>query len=548
MSRDPHTSPYLWWQRAVIYQIYPRSFCDSNGDGIGDLAGIIERLDYLSETLGVDALWLSPFYPSPMADFGYDIANYKDIDPIFGDLATFDELVTQVHRRGMYLIVDWVPNHTSDQHPWFQASRSSRTDPQRGWYIWADAKPDGSPPNNWLSVFGGSAWTWDHATGQYYLHTFLPQQPDLNWRNPVVRVAMYDTVRFWLDRGVDGLRVDAAQHLMKDPALRDNPPSPTPDTLLYKAFGEYGSQIHLYDTAHPDVHVVYRELRRVLDAYSTERPRMATAEIHIFDLPEWVQYYGLNLDELHLPFNFGLLRAPWTARAVRAVADALEAVLPAGAWPNYVLGNHDEPRIASRIGPAHARVAMMLLLTLRGTPTLYYADELGMQDVPIPPEQVQDPWGKRVQGLGLGRDPERTPMQWNADPHAGFCPPDVQPWLPVGTDWRQVNVAVERADPRSMLTMTRRLLALRREREALAVGAYRPLDEVPEACFVYERQSDSQRLLVALNFSSEPQVLHLSEPAHGSVVLSTLLDREGAIDLADFELRGNEGCLIVLAE
>jgi alpha-glucosidase len=357
---------------------------------------------------------------------------------------------------------------------------------------------------------------------------------------------MFDTVRFWLERGVDGFRIDAAQHLMKDPALRDNPLNPTSAVALYKAMGEYDSQIHRYDTAHPDIHLVYRELRRVLDAYSAERPRMAAAETHIFDLPVWAAYYGHHLDELHMPFNFGLLRASWTAHGVRGVVDALEAALPAGAWPNYVLGNHDEPRIATRFGPEQARIAMMLLLTLRGTPTLYYGDELGMQDVPIPPEQAQDPWGRNVPGLGLGRDPERTPMQWNDSFHAGFCPPDVQPWLPVDAAYREVNVEVERQDPRSMLSLSRRLLTLRGEHLALARGAYQPLDGVPDACFVYVRRWGDAKILIALNFSGEQQVVRLGDAGHGSLAMSTYLDREGPIGLADLLLRAHEGCIIIL--
>jgi glycosidase len=399
----------LWWQRGIIYQIYPRSFQDVNGDGTGDLAGIIRRLDYLSDTLGVDAIWLSPFYPSPMADFGYDVSNYVDVHPVFGDLPIFDRLVDEAHRRGLAVIIDFVPNHSSDQHPWFLESRSSRDNPRRDWYVWADAEPDGSPPNNWLSVFGGGAWEWDEATGQYYLHSFLKEQPDLNWRNPEVKQAMLDVLRFWLDRGVDGFRIDVAHLIMKDPELRDNPPNPNPPAPG-APFREYDTQLHLYDKGHADVHAAFRDIRKLLDEYSVERPRMAVGEIHEFDWPVWAGYYGEKLDELHLPFNFALIFGAWTAASVRAIVDGLEAALPAGAWPDYVLGNHDVHRIATRVGPQQARLAMMLLLTLRGTPTLYYGDEIGMQDVEVPPDMVQDPFEKNVPGLGLGRDPERTPM------------------------------------------------------------------------------------------------------------------------------------------
>jgi len=409
-----NTTP--WWQHGIIYQIYPRSFKDSNGDGVGDLQGIISQLAYLN-WLGVEAVWISPFYPSPMVDFGYDVSNYTDVDPIFGDLATFDELVQQAHQHGIKVIIDLVINHTSDQHPWFLESRSSRDASRRHWYIWADPQPGGSPPNNWVSFFGGSAWEWDAATGQYYLHSYDRRQPDLNWRNPEVQAAMFDVLRFWLERAVDGFRIDAAHMIMKDPQLRDNPPNLTGARVMPKPMGDYDAQLHLYDKGHPDVHGIYRTLRRLLDSYSVEQPRVAIGEMHILDWKEWASYYGANLDEMHMPINFGLVSAAWNAQALRQSVDTLEAHLPPGAWPNDVLGNHDEPRIASRVGPAQARLAMMALLALRGTPTLYYGDEIGMHNGDIPPERVYDPVEKNIPGLGLGRDPARTPMQWDRSPH-----------------------------------------------------------------------------------------------------------------------------------
>ncbi len=535
------TDPLPWWQTGVIYQIYPRSFKDSNGDGIGDLGGVLEKLDYLSDTLGVDAIWLSPFYPSPMADFGYDVADYTDVDPIFGDLATFDALVAEAHRRGLRVIIDIVPNHTSDRHPWFIASRSSRDNPKRDWYVWRDPAPDGGPPNNWLSVFGGPAWEYDEATGQYYLHSFLKEQPDLNWRNPEVRRAMFDVFRFWLDRGVDGFRIDVAHYIMKDPLFRDNPPNPHRGDY-HKDMGEYDTQLHLYDKGHEDVHEVFRELRRLLDDYSRDRPRFAVGEIHIFDWNAWVRYYGDNLDELHMPFNFALLKAGWDARAIREVVDGLEAALPEGAWPNYVLGNHDEQRIATRYGRAQSRVAAMLLLTLRGTPTLYYGDEIGMREGVIPPEQQQDPWGLRVPGLG--RDGCRTPMQWDASHAAGFTTAP-EPWLPVNDDYPTVNVAAELEDPRSMLTLYRRLLALRRQWPALHRGTYAPVDGTPDDTFVYQRRDGDQTVLVALNFGGKPVEIALPRAFHGGrVLLSTHLDRDDEPAGPTVTLRGHEGLLL----
>jgi len=536
-----------WWQEGVIYQIYPRSFQDSNGDGIGDLAGIISRLDYLA-WLGIDAIWLSPIYPSPMVDFGYDVSNYVDIDPIFGDLATFDRLVAETHRRGMKIIMDYVPSHSSDQHPWFLESRSSRNNPKRDWYVWADAKPDGSPPNNWLASWGGSSWEWDETTQQYYLHSYHVKMPDLNWRNPAVKAAMFDVARFWLDRGVDGLRVDSAQRIMKHPQMIDNPPNPNPQALanVYKLHGDYDSQLHINDKGHADVHGVYRELRQLLDSYGSSSPRMMIGEVHIFDWPEWASYYGGHLDEMHMPLNAGLLGIPWQARNVQQVIDAIEAVLPPGAWPDYVLGNHDEHRLVSRIGAQQARAAMLLLLTLRGSPTIYYGDEIGMHDIPVPPELVKDPWEISVPGLGLGRDPERSPMQWDASPNAGFCPPDVTPWLPIAADYRQINVAVERSDPRSLLALTHALLHLRRATPALSLGSYQPVADAPDDCFLYLRQHGLHRYLIALNFSPDEQHISLPAPGSGRLLLSTFLDRQEAVKLSDFRLRGYEGGIIEL--
>jgi alpha-glucosidase len=536
-------NPSPWWQHGIIYQIYPRSFKDSNGDGIGDLQGIISQLDYLT-WLGVDALWLSPFYPSPMADFGYDIIDYCNVDPIFGDLETCDALIEQAHQRDLKVIIDFVPNHTSDEHPWFLTARSSRHNPKRDWYIWADPRPDGSPPNNWLSVMGGSAWEWDASTAQYYLHTFLKKQPDLNWRNPAVKAAMFDVIRFWLDHGIDGFRVDAAHYILKDPYLRDNPLNPSAQPVLHKPMGDYDSQLHLYDNGHTDVHTVYRELRHMLDRYSTTQPRLLMGEVHIFDRQVWASYYGIDLDELHMPFNFDLVSAAWNAQAIRQLVEALEKHLPSGAWPNHVLGNHDEPRIINRAGPALVRLAMLLLLTLRGTPTLYYGDEIGMHNGDILPDQVRDPLEKNMPGLGLGRDPERTPMQWDSSLNAGFCSPGVEPWLPIPADYQQINVAVEREDPHSLLILTRRLIELRRSRPTLSIGSYRAIDGVPDGCFVYLRQSSGQHYLVALNFSGQEQIVKLPEMGYGRILLSTYLDREEPVDLAFLRLRGEEGSVL----
>jgi alpha-glucosidase len=524
---------YRWWQRGVIYQVYPRSFQDANGDGVGDLPGLVDRLDYLA-WLGVDAVWLSPINPSPMADFGYDVSDYTGVDPVFGTLDDFGFLLSEVHRRGMRLLLDFVPNHTSHEHPWFLESRRSRSNPKRDWYIWRDARPDGGPPNNWLSNFGGSAWERDERTGQYYYHAFLREQPDLNWRHPAVQDAMLDVLRFWLDLGVDGFRVDVIWGLVKDEHLRDNPENPD----YHPSLPPHYTQLATYSTDRPEVHGVIRRMRALLDGYPD---RMMVGEIYL-PVERLVTYYGSGGDEVHLPFNFQLIRLPWHAGVIADTVARYEALLPPGGWPNWVLGNHDRPRIASRVGRAQARVAAMLLLTLRGTPTLYYGDELGMVDVPIRPEAVRDPLERNVPGLGFGRDPERTPMQWTGGPAAGFT--TGAPWLPVAADADAVNVERERADRRSLLCLYRRLIALRRAEPALSVGGYTPIESRGDL-LAYRREHEGRRILVALNLGGHQQEWRLdAAAAQTRILLSTSLDREGEQVAEVLRVHPDEGIVL----
>ena len=507
-----------WWREGVFYQIYPRSFQDSNGDGVGDLPGIIDRLDHLNgrdDSLGVDAIWLSPFYPSPMADFGYDVADYCDVDPAFGTLADFDRLLAEAHRRGIRVIVDLVPNHTSDQHPWFQAARASRDDPKRDWYVWADPRRGGGPPNNWLAVFGHkrAAWTLDPATGQYYLHHFLPEQPDLNWRNEEVRGAIDDVMRFWLDRGVDGFRVDVAHGLLKDARLRNNPRL-------------FAGRRRKRNWDLDEVHEIHRRWRKVLDEYPD---RMAVGEVFPEGgLGRLVRYYGDD-DELHMPFNFQFLEQPWQADRFRDVVERWERLMPHHAWPDYTLSNHDRSRAASRYGLENARAAAMLLLTLRGTPFIYYGEEIGMTDVPIPHDRVVDV---------AGRDPERTPMQWDASANAGFT--TGAPWLPVAAGAGSVNVEAQRRDPSSLFSFYRRLLRIRRASESLRSGRYRSLPS-PRGVYLFERATTGERLVVALNFTATRRKVALARE-RPSLVLSSDPGREGLGD-GDVVLGPHEGLI-----
>jgi alpha-glucosidase len=529
----------MWWQDAVFYEVYVRSFQDSDGDGVGDLAGITARLDYLSGTLGVDAVWLTPFYPSPMKDFGYDIADHQAVDPLFGDLAALDRLVAEAHSRGLRVIADFVPNHTSDIHPWFVESRSSRSSSKRDWYVWSDPAPDGSPPNNWIAAFGGSAWTFDEATGQYYRHSFLSEMPDLNWRNEELENAMFGVLKFWLDRGVDGFRIDAAQYPMKDPEMRDNPPN-RGEVKLHRPLGEYDRQIHLHDAGHPDIHYMYEALRRVLDSY--EGDRVAIGEIHIFDWPKWAAYYGGGAGELHMVFNFGLLGVEWTARAIVDLVNEVEAALPEHGWPNWALGNHDEPRVITRLGPALARVALMLQLTLRGSPTLYYGDELGLPGADIKPDEIVDPWG--FQSPELSRDPARSPMPWTADRNGGFCSPDVTPWLPLVSASTTLCVESQDVDPDSFLRLTKRLLMARRSSEALRRGSLGSLAAIDD-CVVFERRVPGDRRVVALNLSDASRTIEAEAFTAATVEVSTRRDRNDEKLEGELELMPLEGCIIL---
>jgi alpha-glucosidase len=524
-----------WWQSAVIYQIYPRSFQDSNNDGVGDLPGITARLDYL-QRLGIDAIWISPIYPSPMADFGYDISNYVDIDPLFGTLADFDALIAAAHARNLRVILDLVPNHTSDEHPWFVQSRSSRDNPYRDWYIWRDPAPNGGPPNNWQSHFGGPAWTFDERTGQYYLNLFDPKQADLNWRNPAVVAAMHAVMRFWFARGIDGFRIDVIWMLIKHPDLPDNPPNPA----WQPGDPSQWQHIRTYDQHQPEVHAAIRALRAVADEFGDT---VLIGEIYM-PPEELVHYYGANGDGVHLPYNFNLVTLPtWDAPGVRAMVERYEAALPTGAWPNYVLGNHDQARTASRVGAERARTAQMLLLTLRGTPTIYYGEELGMESVPIPPALIVDPQGIRTPSLT--RDVARTPMQWDPSPGAGFS--NARPWLPLAADAAVCNVAVQEAHPESMLYLTRRLLELRRNVPALTQGAYATVHTAADdQVYAYVR-GGAGGCLIVLNFTAKPQQLDLSQiAATATSICSTALDRTETIDLTNLELRPYEGLLLQL--
>ena len=502
--KDSPKDPKPWWESAIVYQIYPRSFKDTNGDGVGDLRGILEGLDYL-KSLHVGCLWLSPVFPSPMRDFGYDVKDYEGIDPLFGTLEDFDTLLTATHQLGMKLILDLVPNHTSDQHPWFIESRSDRDHDKRDWYVWRDPGMAGAPPNNWLSFFGGPAWTLDSASGQYYLHQFDSTQPELNYRHPAVLEAMLDNIRFWLERGVDGFRIDVIWLLIKDAGLRDEPLNPNWD-----GSNPHEQLLHIYTADQPEVHQIIRSFRALFDQYGE---RLIVGEI---DLPpeNLMAYYGLAGDECQLPFNFSLIHTPFEAQILRQTVRDYEARLPAGAWPNWVLGNHDRPRLATRIGAPKARLAQLLLLTLRGTPTCYYGDELGMLNGSIPKARIKDPQAINQPEVGewIGRDPQRTPLPWTTGPNRGFAPPGADPWLPVGDETATPSIETQSRDLSSFLHFFRSLSALRQSEAALMKGDYREIAIDHDDIMAYERSFADQRFLIILHFGGTPVTVPLQDP------------------------------------
>jgi alpha-glucosidase len=516
-----------WWRRGVVYQIYPRSFADSNDDGIGDLPGLIDRLDYLNDgterSLGVDAIWLSPIYPSPGFDVGYDVADYDAIDPVFGTMDDFDRLIAEAHQRGIRVILDLVMNHTSFAHRWFEASRRDPNGPYGDWYLWRDGVRDRfgrlHRPNNWTSFFGGSAWTWDDVRGQFYMHTFLPEQPDVNWRNPGLRAAMLTMVRGWLERGVDGLRLDVFNAFFKHADLPSNP-------RRYVGRRPYDRQVHLNDKDQPELEDFLAEFRALVDSYPQ---RMSVGELFSGD-PELAARWTAPR---HLVFDFELIRQRWSARAFAAASDRHEARFGDARWPTIVLSNHDQPRQASRLAPgadaansdAIARAAVTLSLTLRGTPFLYYGEEIGARDVPVPWAEIIDPPAKRGGRLvrrlvpWWNRDQARSPMPWGGGPNGGFT--SGRPWLRMAPDVETRNVAIQDADPSSVLATYRRLIWLRRMHPALQVGAYRRLDTESRDLFAYERATDSETIVVVVNFGMKSARFRVRTDRTWTVIFGT---------------------------
>jgi alpha-glucosidase len=531
---EPKAGKLKWWQSSVVYEVAVISFQDSNGDGKGDIRGLINRMDYL-EWLGIDAVWLTPIYPSPMLDFGYDIVDFCGVDPMFGTLADFDRLVEELHARDIRLILDFVPNHTSNRHPWFTESRSSRSNAKRDWYVWADASSNGGSPNNWLSRFGGSAWRWDEETEQYYYHSFLVEQPDLNWRNAELRAAMHEVLRFWLRRGIDGFRVDASAVLAEDDLLRDDPPDPTagsdtpPPQRLKRIFTDDRWESMTY----------LEGLRQVVDEFPD---RLLAGEVQ-GKTDRIGHFYGEKNPRFHLPLNFALIDSPWDVLSLQANIDAYLNAIPDKAWPDWVIGGHDKKRIASKIGQAQARILAMLLFTLKGTPFFFAGDELGMEQVEIPSDQVQDPFEKLVPGFDLNRDPQRSPMRWEGRDGGGFSSGTL--WLPLGANVGERNVDRLKSDNQSLLSLYRQLIALRRRQPLLTAGHYVPIRSSNDI-LIYKRVGPPGEILVALNTASEPR--RLQWQGRGTVLLSTYLDWAEIDVEGPLLLRSDEGVIIEISD
>lgn len=490
---------FLWWRDGIIYQIYPRSFKDSESDGVGDLKGIEQKLDYLAE-LGIDAIWLSPIYPSPDVDFGYDISDYRDIDAKFGSLEDFDNLISKAHQLGIHMILDLVLNHTSDQHPWFLASRTSRSNPFRDWYIWRDAKSGGGVPNNWQSRFGGSGWEWDENTKQYYFHMFAKEQPDLNWQNPEIHKAILDMVKFWLDKGVDGFRLDVFNAFFKSPNFENNPPK--------AGLAGFDRQHHRFDIDQAGMSEWLKEFRALLDSYPERYSVGETFEA----TPQRAASY-VSDQMLHAAFDFDFLLNRFHPGAFYDDIQRWENALQDKGWPNYVLNNHDVPRSASRYthneNDQRLFVLAGLILTLRGTPFLYYGEEIGMRDIPVSRKKdVLDPVGKRYWPFYKGRDGCRSPMQWDGSKNAGFS--EDTPWLPIHRDYQQRNVHEQEHQPGSLLNFYKTLIHIRKQNPCLQSGMYLPLTFDPRRLLAYMRKLEDETVLVALNFSRKRVALVVS--------------------------------------
>lgn len=496
--------PNPWFRERVLYQIYVLSFADSNGDGYGDIQGVIDHLDDIGGTseqsLGAGAIWLSPIYRSPMADWGYDVADYCDIDPRFGTLADFDRLMAEAHQRDIKVMLDFVPNHTSIEHEWFRESRSARASKKRDWYIWADPKPDGSPPNNWLNRFHGSAWTLDEGTGQYYMHSFLAAQPDLNWSNPEVEEAMLKVLGFWLARGVDGFRTDAVGSLFKDPQLRDDPPNPDYDAATSDPTDKF---LRTYSSMESGASNVLGSFCRVVAGHENTY-LVSEADHELTNLRRL--YDSCREAPIHAPFNFNLMHLEWKATTFREFIDEYEAILEPEDWPNYVLGTHDLSRLVSRVGAPRARLMALIQLSLRGMPVIYNGEELALENGVVPPSMSRDP-GTEHQGHGVNRDRARTPYPWNGDKGAGFT--TGTPWLPISDDYVEHNVASESRDPNSMLEFYRHVIHLRSATTALKDGSYRSVEAGNDQVFAYARESSQHRCYVITNFSDSAQTVKL---------------------------------------
>ncbi len=514
---------YLWWRDGIIYQIYPRSFADSNNDGIGDLQGIISKLDYL-QALGIDAIWLSPIYPSPDVDFGYDVADYTAIDPKFGTMKDFEELVKEAKKRQIHIILDLVLNHTSDQHAWFLESKKSIDNPYHDWYLWRDPKPNGDPPNNWQAIFGGSGWEYDPDLGQYYYHMFYKEQPDVNWRNPAVRAAMLDVFRFWLKKGVDGFRLDVFNAYFKDPDFKDNPPKP--------GYIPFDRQEHIYDVSQPEMYPLIKEIREILDKH---KEGYVVGETFLANTEQTATYCGD--DKLHAAFNFEFARNRWHPKRFLTSAVKWYEALSDDAWPNNFLSNHDMKRTATRYclgeDDRRAKVAGAMLLTLKGTPFIYYGEEIGLRDIPIlKKEDVKDPIGIRFWPLHKGRDGCRAPMQWSGEINAGFSQTD--PWLPVHVNYLTRNVAKQMSDPDSLLNFMKKLIAIRKATPALQRGDFLPLVEDPRFILAYQRQYHDERVIIILNFSSRKLLFDLPEGKWVSLIDET--HAEGTLTLSPYQV------------